>query len=96
MIRPYLLSGGAGILIGLIYSVLHIRSPAPPVIALVGLLGILCGEQIIPFGKHILAGTTPSTAWQQSGCAQHLFGRLPGGQVASATTVVSSNPEAGS
>ena len=52
--KPCLLSLGAGLLIGIIYSLLHVRSPAPPVIALVGLLGILAGEQIVPFASQYL------------------------------------------
>ncbi len=43
------LSLGAGLLVGIVYSLLGVRSPAPPVIALIGLAGILMGEQIIPF-----------------------------------------------
>jgi XapX domain-containing protein len=50
--KPYLLSLGAGLLIGLIYSMLGVRSPAPPAIALVGLLGILAGEQALPYVKQ--------------------------------------------
>ncbi|WP_049293629.1 DUF1427 family protein [Franconibacter helveticus] len=42
-----LISLGAGVLIGLIYALLKVRSPAPPAVALVGLLGMLAGEQII-------------------------------------------------
>jgi XapX domain-containing protein len=43
-----------------VYSLLHVRSPAPPVIALIGLLGMLAGEQIVPLAsRHLLA---PSTA----------------------------------
>lgn len=41
-----LLSLFAGILIGLIYALLKVRSPAPPAIALVGLLGMLIGEHV--------------------------------------------------
>jgi XapX domain-containing protein len=52
--KPYLLSLGAGLLIGLIYSLLHVRSPAPPVIALVGLLA---GEQIVPLASQYLFKT---------------------------------------
>ncbi|PYM53063.1 MAG: XapX domain-containing protein, partial [Candidatus Rokuibacteriota bacterium] len=48
--KIYLLSLGAGLLVGVIYSLVNVRSPAPPVVALVGLLGILLGEQIIPVG----------------------------------------------
>ena len=43
--KPYLVSLAAGILVGAIYALLRVRSPAPPVIALVGLLGMLAGEQ---------------------------------------------------
>jgi XapX domain-containing protein len=42
--KPYLLSLGAGLLVGGIYSLLHVRSPAPPAVALLGLLGMLLGE----------------------------------------------------
>ena len=34
--ESYLLSLGAGVLIGVVYSVIKVRSPAPPLIALVG------------------------------------------------------------
>ena len=33
--RVYLLSLGAGLLVGIVYSLLNVRSPAPPVVALV-------------------------------------------------------------
>jgi len=75
--KLYLLSLGAGMLVGVIYSLLNVRSPAPPLVALVGLLGILIGEQLIPVGKQMLAGTTVATAWQRSRCSHHIFGELP-------------------
>lgn len=50
--KPYLLSLGAGLLIGVAYHLLGVRSPAPPVIALVGLAGILLGEQILPIAQR--------------------------------------------
>ena len=52
----YLVSLGAGLLAGLLYSLLGVRSPAPPAIALVGLLGILLGEQALPLAKRLWAG----------------------------------------
>jgi XapX domain-containing protein len=76
--KIYLLSLGAGILVGAIYSILHVRSPAPPLIALVGLLGILFGEQVIPVSKHLLAGVSFLGACQDAKCGAHLFGMLPG------------------
>ena len=53
--KPYLLSLGAGLLIGVIYSLIGVRSPAPPIIALIGLAGILAGEQIVPAAKRWIA-----------------------------------------
>lgn len=52
--KLYALSLGAGLLVGVVYSLLQVRSPAPPLVALVGLLGILAGEQIVPVGRHLL------------------------------------------
>ncbi len=76
--KAYLLSLGAGLLVGVVYSLLDVRSPAPPVVALIGLLGILLGEQIIPVGRQMITGTSIRTAWQQGRCGQHLFGAMPG------------------
>ncbi len=76
--KIYLISAGAGILVGIIYSLLNVRSPAPPLVALVGLLGILVGEQVIPVGKQLLSGSGLAAAWHQARCAPHLFGLLPG------------------
>jgi XapX domain-containing protein len=76
--RVYLLSLGAGLLVGLIYSLLNVRSPAPPVVALIGLLGILAGEQIIPVAKQMVEGSHLAAAWRQAQCTQHIFGLLPG------------------
>lgn len=46
--KIYLVSLGAGLLAGLLYSLIGVRSPAPPLVALIGLSGILLGQQIIP------------------------------------------------
>jgi XapX domain-containing protein len=76
--KMYLLSLGAGVLVGVIYSLLNIRSPAPPLVALVGLLGILIGEQAMPVAKQMLAGDGLAVAWRQARCELHIFGMLPG------------------
>jgi XapX domain-containing protein len=76
--KLYALSLGAGLLVGLVYSLLHVRSPAPPLVALVGLLGILVGEQIIPVGKQLLSGSAFSTACDKTGAVSHVLGQLPG------------------
>ena len=85
--RVYLLSLGAGLLVGIVYSLLNVRSPAPPVVALVGLLGILIGEQVIPVGKQLLSGNGLAAAWRQARCAPHIFGLLPGRQADTAAMV---------
>lgn len=42
--NPYLVSLLVGLGIGVIYGMVSVRSPAPPIIALLGLLGMLAGE----------------------------------------------------
>ena len=76
--KLYALSLGAGLLVGVVYSLLSVRSPAPPLVALVGLLGILVGEQIIPVGKQLLQGTAFSAACEQEQATSHVLGQLPG------------------
>nr|WP_082664891.1 DUF1427 family protein [Burkholderia ambifaria] len=71
--ETYLLSPGAGLLVGLIYSLLGIRSPAPPAIALVGLLGILVGEQALPYVKqhvHVSPAATVSSTSPANGASK--------------------------
>ncbi|NEU95478.1 XapX domain-containing protein [Bradyrhizobium uaiense] len=76
--KIYVLSLGAGLLVGVVYSLLNVRSPAPPLVALVGLLGILAGEQIVPVGRQLMSGHGLAAAWRQAKCAPHMFGLLPG------------------
>jgi XapX domain-containing protein len=76
--KVYLLSLGAGLRVGMVYSLLNIRSPAPPLVALVGLFGILVGEQIIPVAGHLLKGSGLAAAWHRSSSHAHIFGMLPG------------------
>lgn len=76
--KPYLLSLGAGLLVGVIYALLNVRSPAPPVIALVGLLGILVGEQLPPLVKRLFGPERASLAVHLHDSRHHVFGLLPG------------------
>lgn len=75
--RIYLISLAAGLLVGIIYGLLNVRSPAPPVIALVGLLGILLGEQVVPLAKRLVAREPVAQVWSRAACHLHLFGSLP-------------------
>jgi XapX domain-containing protein len=80
LMKPYLLSLGAGLVVGIVYSLMNVRSPAPPVIALVGLLGILAGEQIVPLAKRLLSDQPVTTGWLKQECAPHVLGTLPVGE----------------
>src|SRR5256885_1954737 len=91
--RTYLLSLGAGLVVGIVYSLLNVRSPAPPVVALVGLLGILIGEQIIPVARHMLDGSHLAAAWREARGAPHIFGLLPGRHAPTAQLKTDSQPE---
>jgi XapX domain-containing protein len=90
--RTYLVSLGAGLLVGIVYSLLSVRSPAPPVVALVGLLGILIGEQIIPVARQMLEGSHLAAAWRQSHCTPHIFGLLPGRPAQATQPKIDSEP----
>ena len=47
----YLASLLMGLVVGGIYGLVQVRSPAPPMIALVGLFGMLLGQQAIDIAK---------------------------------------------
>ena len=75
--KIHLLSLGAGLLVGVIYGLIGVRSPAPPVIALLGLLGILVGEQLVPVARHLFSGQPISVGALGEICKPHVFGELP-------------------
>jgi XapX domain-containing protein len=85
--KIYLVALGVGILVGIIYGLLNVRSPAPPVVALVGLLGMLVGEQVAPIAKRLISGEPITTAWVKSDCVPHVFGPLPTKAVASSAAM---------
>jgi XapX domain-containing protein len=73
----YVVALAVGALVGVIYGLLEVRSPAPPVVALVGLLGILVGEQVVPMTKRLMAREPITVGWVKSECVPHIFGELP-------------------
>lgn len=75
--KVYLISLGAGILVGIIYALLGVRSPAPPAVALIGLLGMLIGEQVLPPVKRMMAGEAVTTAWFRQECVPKITGNPP-------------------
>jgi XapX domain-containing protein len=50
--KVLLVSFAVGLFVGVLYGVIRVKSPAPPIVALLGLLGMVLGEQL---GDWILA-----------------------------------------
>jgi XapX domain-containing protein len=75
--KMYIVSIAVGLLVGLIYGFLNVRSPAPPVIALVGLLGMLVGEQLPPLLRQLWQPDAPKVSWIEDHVKPHCFGQLP-------------------
>jgi XapX domain-containing protein len=84
--KVYLVSLGAGVLVGIVYALLNVRSPAPPIVALVGLFGILVGEQIPPLARQLWRGEPVRLSWAGQ-VLPHVFGHLPKGTAAKKTDV---------
>ena len=45
--KAMLISFAVGLMVGIAYALLRVKSPAPPLVALAGLLGMVWGEQLI-------------------------------------------------
>ncbi|OTG79682.1 hypothetical protein B9T33_11110 [Acinetobacter sp. ANC 5054] len=52
--KLYLLSLAVGLLVGILYYLLNVKSPAPPLVALTGLLGMVIGEKVIPLLRDFM------------------------------------------
>jgi XapX domain-containing protein len=76
--QAYAISLAVGVMVGVIYGVIGVRSPAPPLIALAGLLGIVVGEAAVPVVKHMIAGHPPAVAWAKADHGSAALGCLPG------------------
>ena len=57
----YVVSLFMGVAVGGAYGLFHLRSPAPPLIALVGLLGMVLGQQAVDAARYHLATAFAST-----------------------------------
>jgi XapX domain-containing protein len=75
--KIYLVSLAAGVLVGVIYGLLGVRSPAPPMVALVGLAGILIGEQLVPLAKQLIAKESISVSSISAHLQSHSLATLP-------------------
>ncbi|MEQ4532013.1 MAG: XapX domain-containing protein [Mixta sp.] len=77
MLKAYLVSLTMGLLAGLIYGGMHVHSPAPPVIALLGLFGMLVGEQLIPLCRRLIQRQPITLAWFRHECVPKISGTPP-------------------
>jgi XapX domain-containing protein len=73
----YLVSLAVGLLVGCIYALLQVRSPAPPAIALIGLFGMLVGEQAVPIAKRLMSGEPVTVSWFRAECVSRISGIAP-------------------
>lgn len=72
--KIYLVAIATGILVGIIYALLNVKSPAPPIVALLGLLGMLVGEQVVPFAKRLLNKESVNAVWLHQECLPKITG----------------------
>ncbi|MGX5803451.1 XapX domain-containing protein [Bradyrhizobium sp. Arg314] len=91
--KAHFISLAAGLLVGIIYGLLNVRSPAPPIIALVGLLGILAGEQLPPLVKNMWRNEPAVLSWLHQ-VRPHVFGHLPQGGLPSQPAIQRSDKNA--
>jgi XapX domain-containing protein len=56
--KALLISFVVGLLVGVAYGLIRVKSPAPPIVALIGLLGMVLGEQA---GEWLLAKRIEAT-----------------------------------
>ena len=77
MLKSYLVSLTMGLLAGVIYSAMQVHSPAPPMIALLGLFGMLIGEQLIPVCRRLIARQPVTLAWFRHECVPKISGTPP-------------------
>ena len=52
--KAYVLALAVGLLVGVLYYLFNLKSPSPPFVVFVVLLGIVIGEKIIPLIKAML------------------------------------------
>ncbi len=66
-----------GVAAGVIYALLDVHSPAPPVVALLGLFGMLVGEQLIPIGRRLVSREPLTRPRFRHECVPKISGTAP-------------------
>lgn len=72
--KSWIVSLLVGVLAGGIYALLKVHSPAPPVVALFGLFGMLVGEQLVPAIRRLIAREPLTLAWFRHECMPKISG----------------------
>ncbi len=52
--KIYVVSLAVGVLVGVFYGLINVRSPAPPLAAVLGLVGMLLGQQMVSMIRPML------------------------------------------
>jgi XapX domain-containing protein len=65
----YLVSLLMGLAVGAAYGVVQVRSPAPPIVALIGLFGMVLGQQAVDMAKRYLVPTAQTSIQRDVGGA---------------------------
>ena len=68
----YLVSLVMGLVVGAAYGLVQVRSPAPPMIALVGLFGMVLGQQAVDMAKRHFVPSAQASSTQDMGSAKGL------------------------
>jgi XapX domain-containing protein len=58
-----------GLAVGIVYGLVQVRSPAPPLIALVGLLGMVMGEQAVDMARRHFTPPAQASSLMREGSA---------------------------
>jgi XapX domain-containing protein len=66
----YLVSLLMGLAVGGAYALVQVRSPAPPMIALVGLFGMVLGQQAVDMAKSHFLPTSQTSVQRDVGGVQ--------------------------
>ncbi|MGB9097283.1 XapX domain-containing protein [Erwinia sp.] len=77
MLKSYGISLVVGMLAGGIYALIRVEAPAPPVIALLGLFGMLVGEQLVPLAKRLIKRQPVTLHWFRHECVPKISGTPP-------------------
>ena len=53
--KAYLISFAVGAGVGVLYAAIRVKSPAPPLVALAGLLGMVLAKEAYPWLKRLIS-----------------------------------------